>query len=287
MFWHLQQEPAKGSAPWARSFVWRGSVAVLMTGILACRDLLVPALALGGTAMALAGADTAQDVVLNSLAAGFIFDLDGNFYRWVIAKKRQDEYQSDTIVLSALVTNDDGVSRQWNSSTNIMGSCLYVVNLALCFLFYVMQVSPGTDSWPRPAANFYFFVQMYMHGRVLCFLAFQIYVRRRSHIFLNGRASSSETKREPTEMTFLKYLLAIVSCLGQSYFTQHVMFYGFADFGSLTTFYVGAGSPMEACLMGTADGADCAFPVPMFAPNHTVSSDYTYETWYGGGAQRL
>jgi len=272
MFWHLAETPAKRSAPWARSLVWRGSVGLLMTCALACRDLLVPALVLGGTAMALAGADTAQDIVLNSLAAGFIFDLDGNLYRWVFARRHADRYQSENFVLPALVSNDADVVRHWDAFTGRVRCSLYVLNIALCLLFYVIHISPGTKEWPRPTSNDYFWLQLYLHARVLCFVAAQVYMRAKSHLFLTNRPD------------IVKYLVIFtVGGVGQSYFAHQLVFYGLVSgFGSLSTFYVPRGSPMEGCLMETM--TDCEFPVRSFdlAGNHTQPGpSYTYDAWYG------
>ena len=77
-----------------RKSIWR---VVPLAFILFCwmvRALLVPvSLCLGG-AFALASSDNAQEIVLNSVAAGFLLDLDSMAYALLVGVRRREQYEA-------------------------------------------------------------------------------------------------------------------------------------------------------------------------------------------------
>ena len=58
-----------------------------------CRSLLLPVLAGLGTAGAFAGATNAQDIVLNAVAIGFVFELDDFFYAGLLSRGSRTAFE--------------------------------------------------------------------------------------------------------------------------------------------------------------------------------------------------
>ena len=60
----------------------------------AARALFIPTMAAHGTAMAMANADDAFDIVLNSVAIGFVFELDDYLYPAIISRMDRSAYEN-------------------------------------------------------------------------------------------------------------------------------------------------------------------------------------------------
>jgi len=79
------------------SACWRIVVVFVGMGCWTIRSLLVPVLAGYGTVGAMLNSSNGQDIVLNSVAIGFVLELDEFLYDNVLSKRAQQSYQETTL----------------------------------------------------------------------------------------------------------------------------------------------------------------------------------------------
>jgi len=100
-----------------------------------CRALLLPILGGLGTAQAFAGSSSAQDIVLNSVAIGFVYELDDVLYQTLLPERTRKAYEQKpplaTSPLSDFVPNGQMVVTlyTWLAFIVDVGVSLYAYNL--------------------------------------------------------------------------------------------------------------------------------------------------------------
>ena len=83
-----------GSKVSRRRWVCDALCAVPLMLVWAVRMMLVPTLAVHGTAMGMASAESAVDIVLNSVAVGFIFEFDDLLYATLLSARARQKYEN-------------------------------------------------------------------------------------------------------------------------------------------------------------------------------------------------
>ena len=89
--------------PWCRSrfglksTAWAGHIVlcILLQVGWGIRALLLPVLGGLGSAQAFAGSDAAQDIVLNSVAIGFVYELDDMLYSRLLGLHKREQHESE------------------------------------------------------------------------------------------------------------------------------------------------------------------------------------------------
>jgi len=283
LFWQLapqeEEEPDERTPPWARTTAWRTFACAFMMLAWALRFYLLPVLIIVGCAMSLAVAETAQDVVLSVVAAGFLFELDSLFYKWIFSEWHKEEYQMGGVMYFALTTDSVDVQISWRTWRSVNGWCLWAVNIGVACFLYFSTVGPGSMSLPRPLSNVSFWLVQYMHARMLVYAAGQMWLQAYASDFLPSGDAGSKLVR-----CVVIYLTSVVS----SFFTYYVIYRAWyhGNLGSDSVFHAIEGSELYDCLMGLQSGASCWAPsLSGFTEEQThPGPSYTYgSSWYGAG----
>ena len=74
--------------------LWRAVAQLMLQFLWTLRAQLIPVFALVGTVHALAGTDKPADIVLNTLAAAFLMELDGQLYSLLVSASRREAYEA-------------------------------------------------------------------------------------------------------------------------------------------------------------------------------------------------
>lgn len=136
-------ERSKGRSALERGARRVGRVLLLLflQAILLTRALILPLYAAFGAAGNFAGATDAQEIVLNSVAIGFVFELDDQLYEWLLSKDRREEFESTTPrPMSALS------SRHPRGTALVSNWCwvCFVVDAVVPTVFYLWAAVPRT-----------------------------------------------------------------------------------------------------------------------------------------------
>jgi len=137
---------------------WQVFACILLQFAWIVRCLYMPVAIALGTALSLASANSAQDVVMNAVAVGFLFDLDAMAYEGLVPPKIKEDYQ--TRCISALPTR----AIQATKDTNFLWSYLCgLTDMAFMTGLYVIQAwALAVD---QPYQNEYWFFSAYLYVR--------------------------------------------------------------------------------------------------------------------------
>ena len=129
------------SQPYQRTLLlilWRLGVALVLQVCWGARVLLLPAFALFGTAISLADADSTFDIVLNSIAIGFVFEIDDMLYEAIIPFRKRSRYEAGKTqkVVCAAFSAPGSVKVRWKYVW-----VLLLVSLILAVDAYFMQIT--------------------------------------------------------------------------------------------------------------------------------------------------
>jgi len=105
------------------------------------RALLVPVLAGLGSADAFAGARNVQDIVLNSVAIGFVFELDEFLYASWIPKVKREAFERAPVPPTAANS-----SRQGLKLVSAASYFIFVIDVAFLIWYYVLRVFQRTSN---------------------------------------------------------------------------------------------------------------------------------------------
>eukprot|EP00966_Prymnesium_polylepis_P336979 7391839-Prymnesium_polylepis.1 len=266
--------------------LWR-AFAMLMLLLCWCfRYLFVPGLVISGSAIALAGSSDAQSIVLNSIAAAFIMDIDNMAYEFVGTSGAGHSWAKAYMQAppSGMLANVTSLERySWEHFTS---TALWLLNTLVGLYFYFTFLGTNdavsvTLNMSRPFSNSYFMLAMFLHARVLVFIV--------SHIYLAVRQGEKCPNYfgeavPPGRTTLLVYsVVAAVLTAGCSFFTYQVIYHRGFDkaFGSSGVPMLG--SDLYHCLTGEASCTPYTIYDRKRTENQTTYSyaSYSYNDWYG------
>jgi len=155
-----------------------------------CRAVLVPATILFGTAELLSNSDDAVDIVLNSVAAGFIFELDEMLYLQFLTMRRRENYEARqeassswrTAYILGLKTPDGKFaagSPRPRLACRLCTAFVFLLDFIVSFLIYLL--SAGILSMPKATDWFHdgpiqFCFLLFVMLRTSCIAVFEMVV---------------------------------------------------------------------------------------------------------------
>uniref|UniRef100_A0A7S4M1B7 Uncharacterized protein n=1 Tax=Prymnesium polylepis TaxID=72548 RepID=A0A7S4M1B7_9EUKA len=232
------------------------------------RFLFVPVMVHAGAAFALVSSFDAQAIVLNSLAAGFIFQLDNDLFG--LASGRQKEHYRTAKPFYPTKPRLAHTERRLKYAT---GYLLALTNATFAILLYLKEVGPsegGWFEWGRPFPNWYFWLALFFHARSALYVVAQGCTAC-LYLGVSRKAATIST-------------LMLVVTVGSSFSTYHLIYRrGMEQYlGSSNVFYPLPGSPQAKCLFLEAH-CDPYTIYTGWPENVTeLGPSYTYESsWYG------
>ena len=166
-----------------------------------CRAILLPVLAGLGTASAFVGSKNAQDIVLNSVAIGFVFELDDFLYSALLNEARRHSYENKAPRPTSPLTQESGK----RIVSNWCWIC-YAVDLAFVVSFYVGEVFFKKE---KPLTIYLILRRFWSLARVLVLVMAQIHLAVTS-----GRLQAGVKKSRLIVGTTLMAVGMVAICVG-------------------------------------------------------------------------
>ena len=238
-------------------------------------SLWMPIFAALGTAFAMAEASDVQDVVLNSVAIGFIFDIDEAIYAMLPQKARRSYEQAPLSVTTPLRLS------KGKAYGKAYAGMLCLSSAGWSIFVYFQQTTPhaplsrhvhGDSSWDKPYNLFFWVLAMQCWTRAVIYAVAQLHMAS-----LEGSLSTG-----PVMKCSLVLQLLMTAVCG-SPFTYHFLYRRFlnAAFGFFWIYV--PGSPLVDCLDNVGHDCNLDFipcqlgPDGSLAPDGSYTYDYTYD----------
>jgi hypothetical protein len=228
----------------------------------------------------------------SQLAAGFVFEIDNQFYVWLFSDARKQAYQAAPYLLTCVGSADPRLKQRWRRWLEPTAWALCAVNLGFAILFYYMTVGPSSAQWMRPLSNWYFWVAMWMHARSLVFAVGYVRLQLDSDTFFrttNETALGSSADRGFDGVKWCRAVGVAALTIALSFTGYNVCFVTLERaIGAGYVFYPREGSDSYTCLQGNNPNDIPDFcvsskpPTVSTSPPNVTSLGATYSYgWYG------
>jgi hypothetical protein len=228
----------------------------------------------------------------SQLAAGFVFEIDNQFYDWLFSAARKEAYQAAPCLLTGVGSADPRKKQRWLRWLEPTAWALYAVNLGFTILFYYMIVGPSSAQWMQPLSNWYFWLAMWMHARALVFAVGYVRLQLDSDTFFrttNETALGSSADRGFDGVKWCRAVGVAALTIALSFTGYNVCFVTLERaIGAGYVFYPREGSDSYTCLQGNNPNDIPDFcvsskpPTVSTSPPNVTSLGATYSYgWYG------
>jgi len=180
-----------------------------------------------GTAGSFAVSKSAQDIVLNSVAISFVFELDDFLYVAIVSRKRREAYEAAPAPPMSPLSN-----KRHRRIVSVAAWVVFVIDSLFAIDYYAKAVSPPNDNGRVSWVSFYEY--KYIETRVWIIMRFAVialaqialtyhpsYVR----VYLAGGA-----RRTRMALSFAAFLVVLLAMLYLAFFFNAFMDY---EFGSI------------------------------------------------------
>jgi len=172
-----------------KSGLWRLAAAVPLQFCYSMRAILLPVLAGTGSAYAFAASSNAQDIVLNSVAIAFVFELDEMAYDWLLGPQQRSAFEtamSDELLLQS-VHRRSGIAQAYSWLVVCVDAlCMVTVYLYAALGIDVLNVGVHVSGLRIITRNC-----LYIRGSAMSLCALHLSVHKHPNVFSRAAAKAS------------------------------------------------------------------------------------------------
>jgi len=189
------------------------------------RALVTPVLAALGTAGAFAASKSAQDIVLNSVAIAFVFELDDFMYLAVVSRKRREAFEGAPFPPTSPLN-----SKLTRSVVSLVAWVIFLIDAYFAIAFYSTVTSPG-----RPDGNvefISFYVQKYTNVRWWIIARFGVIGLTQLFLILYPNHLQGSMGKARLAFTGMAFVVALLIILYFAFFFNAWMDFSFGSMES-------------------------------------------------------
>jgi len=226
-----------------------------------CRSLLVPMMAAMGSSFGYAASDTALDIVLNSVAVGFIFELDDILYTMLLPLHQRLVYETSAPERGTVLDVPGSAA-----ICSLYTWCFVVADITIMMLAYVkFSSSVGFGS----GSAWYGFWQastlMSLRAGISLIVSLHMVLRRNANKYLIvARQSVSVQKptrgwgaRQHLAAYGLRLLLSAFLTMASSFLGYKIIFQGLVKLFGFSDVCIAHGSEMDVCIHSYSRIPEC------------------------------
>ena len=164
-------EGSRGSPSRLAAGIGRLFICLYLQALHLCRGVLIPVFATVGAAGNFASSASAQEIVLNSVAIGFVFELDEVLYKSLVNRRTRERFEAAPPRLSSPLFSPRCLKNIWRWAWATL-----LIDVGFSFWYYLFSIMP--EAADASANHYYNQMVLYVFSRTAVLIFAQIHITR-------------------------------------------------------------------------------------------------------------